>query len=134
MLCLDTSFLIDYLHGRDHALTFLEERPNAEYGVPTLALWELYAGAERSDKKGDSIAAIDDSLDWIDVIGFSRSAAQEGARIRARLFDQGTQINAVDVLIAGVARDSGADLVAMDRDFDNVDGLNVLYPNDLYSK
>jgi len=99
-----------------------------------LALWELYAGAERSDKKGDSIAAIDDSLDWIDVIGFSRSAAQEGARIRARLFDQGTQINAVDVLIAGVARDSGADLVAMDRDFDNVDGLNVLYPNDLYSK
>jgi len=44
MLCLDTSFLIDYLHGRDHTLTFLEERPNAEYGVPTLALWELYAG------------------------------------------------------------------------------------------
>ncbi len=128
MLCLDTSFLIDYLHGRDHALSFLEARPNAEYVVPTLALWELYAGAERSDKQGDSIAAIDDSLDWIDVIGFSRSAAQEGARIRAQLFDQGKQINAVDVLIAGVALDCGGDLVATDRDFDNVDGLNVLHP------
>ena len=133
MLCLDTSFLIDYLHGRDHALSFLEARPNAEYVVPTLALWELYAGAKRSDKQGDSIAAIDDSLDWIDVIGFSRSAAQEGARIRARLFDQGKQINAVDVLIAGVALDHGADLVATDRDFDNVDGLNVLHPRDLSS-
>jgi len=133
MLCLDTSFLIDYLHGRDHALTFLEARPNAEYVVPTLALWELYAGAERSDKQGDSIAAIDDSLDWIDVIGFSRSAAQEGARIRAQLFEQGTQINAVDVLIAGVARDCGADLVAMDQDFEHVDGLNVLHPRDLDS-
>ena len=131
MLCLDTSFLIDYLHGRDHALTFLEERPNAEYGVPTLALWELYAGAERSDKKGDSIAAIDDSLDWIGVIGFNRSAAQEGARIRAQLFDQGQQINAVDVLIAAVALDYDADIVAMDRDFENIDGLNVLYPDDL---
>lgn len=131
MLCLDSSFLIDYLHGRDHALSFLEARPNAEYVVPTLALWEIYAGAERSDKQGDSIAAIDDSLDWIDVIGFSRSAAQEGARIRAQLFDQGRQINAVDVLIAGAALDCGADLVAMDRDFEYIDGLNVLHPGDL---
>jgi len=131
MLCLDSSFLIDYLHGRDHALAFLETRPNAEYVVPTLALWELYAGAERSDKQGDSIAAIDDSLDWVDVIGFNRSAAQEGARIRAQLFEQGRQINAVDVLIAGVALNCGADLVAMDRDFEHVDGLNVLHPGDL---
>jgi len=131
MLCLDSSFLIDYLHGRDHALAFLEARPNAEYVVPTLALWELYAGAERSDKQGDSIAAIDDSLDWIDVIGFSRSAAQEGAQIRAQLFEQGRQINAVDVLIAGTALDCGADLVAMDRDFEYIDGLNVLHPGDL---
>ena len=132
MLCLDSSFLIDYLHGRDHALAFLETRPNAEYVVPTLALWELYAGAERSDKQGDSIAAIDDSLDWIDVIGFNRSAAQEGARIRAQLFEQGRQINAVDVLIAGVALDCSADLVAMDRDFEYIDGLNVLHPNELH--
>ena len=131
MLCLDTSFLIDYLHGRDHALTFLEARPNAEYVVPTLTLWELYAGVERSDKQGDSIAAIDDSLDWIDVIGFSRSAAQEGAQIRAQLFEQGKQINAVNVLIAGVALECGADLVAMDRDFEAVDGLNVFHPGDL---
>lgn len=134
MLCLDSSFLIDYLHGRDHALTFLEARPTAEYVVPTLVLWELYAGAERSDKQGDSIAAIDDALDWMTVIGFSRSAAKEGARIRARLFDQGSQINAVDVLIAAIARDCGANLVAMDRDFDTVDGLNVLYPDKLYSE
>jgi len=77
MLCLDSSFLIDYLHGRDHTLAFLEARPSAEYLVPTLELWELYAGAERSDKQRDSIAAIEDSLYWIDVIGFSRSAAQE---------------------------------------------------------
>jgi predicted nucleic acid-binding protein len=49
------------------------------------------------------------------------------------LFKQGKQINAVDVLIAGVTLESGADLVAMDRDFDSVDGLNVLYPGDLRS-
>jgi len=133
MLCLDSSFLIDYLHGRDHALRFLEARPNAEYVVPTLALWELYAGAERSNKKGDSITAIDESLDWIDVIGFSRDAARESAQIRAQLFEQGTQINAVDVLISGIALDHGADLVAMDRDFASVDGLNVLHPGDLSS-
>jgi predicted nucleic acid-binding protein len=63
----------------------------------------------------------------------NRSAAQEGARIRPQLFKQGKQINAVDVLIAGVTLESGADLVAMDRDFDSVDGLNVLYPGDLRS-
>jgi len=131
MLCLDTSFLIDYLHGRDHALAFLEARQNAEYVVSTLALWELYASAEQSEKKGDSIVAVDESLDWTDVIGFSRNAAKESARIRTQLFKQGTQINAVDVLIAGVALDCGADLVAMDRDFEHVDGLNVLHPRDL---
>ena len=131
MLCLDTSFLIDYLHGRDHALTFLETRPTAEYVVPTVVLWELYAGAERSNKKGDSIATIDNALDWTDVVGFTRSAAQESARIRAQLYVHGNQINAVDVLIAGVARDCGADLVAIDRDFESVDGINVIYPHDV---
>jgi len=41
------------------------------------------------------------------------------------------QINAVDVLIAAVALDYDADIVAMDRDFEYIDGLNVLYPDDL---
>lgn len=131
MLCLDSSFCVDYLHGQEHALAFLEARPHAEYVVPTLVLWELYAGAERSNKTGESIDAVDEALDWVDVIGVTRSAAREGARIRARLFEQGSQINAVDVLIAAIARDAGADLVAMDRDFDAVEDLNVLYPDEL---
>ena len=125
MLCLDTSFLIDYLHARDHALTFLETRPTAEYVVPTVALWELYAGAERSNKKGDSIATIDNALDWTDVVGFTRSAAQESARIRAQLFEQGTQINAVDVLIAGVAREHGVDLVAIEISMESMSSTHV---------
>jgi tRNA(fMet)-specific endonuclease VapC len=52
-------------------------------------------------------------------------AAREAALIEAELLEQGTPINALDMLIAGVVRDAGATLVTRDSDFDSVAGLDV---------
>ncbi|ADJ16949.1 PilT protein domain protein (plasmid) [Halalkalicoccus jeotgali B3] len=45
--------------------------------------------------------------------------------IEAELLDQGTPINAVDMLIAGIVREAGATIVTRDSDFNRIEGLQV---------
>lgn len=49
MKVLETSFLVDYLDEQPYTLEYLEANPQAQYVVPTIALYELYASALRSD-------------------------------------------------------------------------------------
>lgn len=130
MPCLDTSFLVDYLHEAPYTLEYLEANSTATYHVPTLACFELYAGAVRSDAPEESITAVAEALEWADVVDFGEPAAREAARIRADLLDRGERINAVDTLIAGVARDADAVLVATDGHFERVPRLEVHDPRD----
>ena len=127
MICLDSSFLVDYLRGRDYTQAFLKE-VGAEVSVvvPTIVLHELYTGALR--KTGRSIEDVDEALVGIDVVGFDAGAAAESADIRATLLDRGEPINRLDMLIAGVARQVGATVVAVDRDYDRVPDLDVTDP------
>ena len=127
MICLDSSFLVDYLRGRDYTQTFLEGiGADVSVVVPTIVLHELYTGALR--KTGRSIEDIDEALVGIDVVGFDAGAAAESADIRATLLDRGEPINRLDMLIAGVARQVGATVVAVDRDYDRVPDLDVTDP------
>ena len=55
-------------------------------------------------------------------------AAEEVAEIRAMLTGSGDLINALDMLIAGVARQAGTVMVAVDRDYGRVPDLDVRDP------
>lgn len=90
-------------------------------------LHELFTGALRSEK-GDSIADIRQELAHVDVAPFDANASEETAIIRATLADRGDLINALDILIAGTARNMGATVVAVDRDFERVPNLDVHNP------
>ena len=48
MICFDTSVLVDYLRGEDY-VEHLLDGTDEQVGVPRLARYELYVGAERSD-------------------------------------------------------------------------------------
>lgn len=130
MPCLETSFLVDYLNEEPYALEYLEANPTAPYIVPTLTYYELYAGAIRSDASDESISTVIDALAWADVIEFTEPAAQETAQIRADLLERGERINAMDMLIAGVAREANMILVATDEHFNRVPGLDVINPRE----
>ncbi len=124
MIALDSSFLIDYLRGVDAAQSFLEERTEPVYYAPTIVLFELYRDAAWSDT--DSVEAVADGLGWTEPLPFDAGATREAAAIHAELLASGTRINVADIMIAGVCRHHGADLVTRDSDFEAVDGLETL--------
>ena len=132
MICLDTSVCRDYLGGRAYAED-LPDRLEATFGAdavfpalaPTVVLYELYTGALRSESPNETPDAVTTALSWTTPAGLSDAAAREAAEIRATLLDRGEPINAVDYLIAGIARDRGATVVSADGDFEKIDDLDV---------
>jgi predicted nucleic acid-binding protein len=129
MTVLDSSFIIDYWEGEPYAKTFLGGLSDTEpVWVPTLVLYELYAGALLSDSPADTITSVATDLDWADPLPFDDGAAREAADIRADLSQRGEPINPVDMLIAGIARDASMTLVACDDHFDRVADLDHYNP------
>ena len=131
MKVLETSFLVDYLNEQSCTLDYLNANAEAEYAVPTIALYELYAGAIRSDATNETITTVAEALQWASVVVFSGSAAREAAMIRATLLDQGQPIPAPDMLNAGIARAASGELIATDEHFAQVPDFDFYNPRNI---
>lgn len=129
MPCLDSSFIIDYWQGEFFAAGYLNSLDDTEpIAVPTIVLYELYTGALLSDAQTETIETVATDLDWADPLPFGDGPAREAAQICVDLRERGTQINPVDLLIAGTARDASMTLVTTDGHFDRIDALSVYNP------
>lgn len=127
MKVLETSFLVDYLNEQPYTIEYLEANPQSKYVVPTIAMYELYAGALRSNAT-ETISTVTTALEWADPVAFDDDAAREAAEVRSGLLGRGEPIPAPDTLIAGVARSLEAELVATDKHFSRVPGIGVYNP------
>lgn len=128
MIYLDSSFLVDRFREREYTETYLDSLDaDVQIVVPAIVLHELFTGAIRSNQR-ERIPEIRRELTDIHVAPFDGDAAEEAASIRATLADRGNLINKLDILIAGTARHQDATVVAVDRDFDRVPGLDVHNP------
>ena len=131
VLCLETSFLVNYLRGEEFASDFLEgPAADEELHVATISLWELYVGALLSNASDTSIEQTAEALDWAEPLQFTETAAREAADIRVNLRNRGEKIQVPDMLIAGTARAMDAELVATDSHFDRIEGLTHRDPRD----
>lgn len=129
MLCLESSFLIDWFRGQEYARDFLGDTPPDErLQVPTVVLHELLVGALGSGGYPSTSGEVYQALEHIEFVPLTTTAAEQAAEIRVALTDQGEKIGGVDSLIAGTARDAGSTLVASDDHYQRVDGLDVLNP------
>lgn len=128
MKVLETSFLVDYLNKQSYTLDYLNANAEAEYAIPMIALYELYAGAIRSDATSKTITTVAEALHWANSVAFDDSAAREAAMIRATLRDQEQPIPAPDMLNAGIARAVGGELIATDEHFAHIPDLDCYSP------
>lgn len=123
MKLLETSYLVDYEKEREVAREYFEAHRHESLVASTVSMFELAFGVV-----ADSNRELDDlrnSLLWVDFLDFSVSDAIEAARIQSELQSSGDLIPIGDLLIADVARNRGATLVAGDDHFDGIDGLSV---------
>ena len=123
MKLLETSYLVDYEKGRDVARDYYEAHQHEAFGASTVSMFELAFGVVWESER--DLQTLRDSLQWIEFLEFSVADAIEAARVQAELQSAGQRIPIGDLLIAGVARNRGATLVAGDDHFQRIDGLDV---------
>ena len=127
MVCLETSFLIDLLRGRKHAVEYLSGLRDSSEAVTAAApsIFELIEAAEiaRSDKEK---AAIHELVSSLAVLPLDSETAWAAGRLSAELILAGEQIGQMDTLIGAIARHHGEPIVTRNtRQFGRISGLVV---------
>jgi tRNA(fMet)-specific endonuclease VapC len=121
---LDTNLCVRVL--RDNP-AYIRKRLVAEMDglcISTVVRYELYFGAELSNRVDYQRNLVDDFCARLEVIDFDDSAASHSANIRADLKRRGLMIGSSDLLIAGHARSLGLKLITGNLgEFTRVNGL-----------
>jgi tRNA(fMet)-specific endonuclease VapC len=131
MKCPDSNAVIAVLNDRPAGARgrLARELASGErIGIPTVALFEMIYGYEKSAHRARNEAALR-SLLTLDVepLPFEFADAEHAGAIRAQLERAGVPIGHCDLLIAAQARRHGATLVtANQREFTRVPGLDVI--------
>lgn len=123
MKLLETSYLVDYEKGRAVAKAYFDAHRHESLTASTVSMFELAFGVVTESTR--DLRTLRESLMWVDFLELSISDAIEAARIHAELEAAGDRIPIGDLLIAGVARNRGATLVAGDDHFRRIDRLSV---------
>ncbi|MFW5896208.1 MAG: PIN domain-containing protein [archaeon] len=123
MKLLETSYLVDYLRGRPAADGYYGEHRHESMVASTVSMFELAYGVIH--EAPDDLDDLMDALHWVDFLPVSTGDAVEAARVDGELAAAGDRIPVPDLLLAGVARNRGATVVARDEHFERVAGLSV---------
>ncbi len=128
MTCLDTTFLIDLLRGKEEIRAIKDELDSTELllSVAAPSVAEIWAGVCLAKGTAAEKRRINDLLGSLVIHSLDEASAKEAGEIEAGLIASGKQIQAEDTLIAGIARLRGEKLVTRDGDYTRIPGLRVL--------
>lgn len=97
-----------------------------DVGISIITLYELEYGAEKSQARRRSKAALAKFLQPLQMIDLDLPAVKFAAEIHAHLEKKGTPIGPYDLLIAGIARSRNMTLVTNNvSEFKRVDNLLI---------
>lgn len=127
MFVLDTNTLIYFFRESGRVAKTLRATPSEELYLPTIVLYELQTGIEKSESPKRRIMQLQQIMARAAIVDFDQEAAVAAAQIRARLERLGTPIGDIDLLIAGVAVSLDATLVTHNTgEFSRVAGLSLV--------
>jgi predicted nucleic acid-binding protein len=114
MKVLDASFLIDYDDGVAEVKDYLLNHPDEEFLIPSVILTGFLLGDVHSRGPTD-LPAMRQNVSWGDVYAIDEQTAVTAAEVADDIGPQGPQLNAIDALVAAVAREVGGTVVSNDR-------------------
>ena len=124
---LDTNTCIFILKGKYHELNerYLE-CDKRTIKIPSVVLFELHYGAEKSQKRELNLANIRTFVSELEIVPFDNKAAEIAGKIRSDLEKSGQPIGGYDLMIAATAlANDGVVVTNNTREFSRVNGLSV---------
>ncbi len=125
MIVLDTSVIIDFFKGKNRTLDII----NSDVATTVVTFHEIISGVKHKKAKNEE-KVFRRFFSEIQILEYDLKAAEKSSEIMASLLIMGKVVNALDVLIAGIAITNGAEKIAStDKDFieiSKVTGLDIL--------
>jgi len=123
--CLESSFIIDLLKGKDNAVEFYEEIKDAPLtitAIASVALFEILRGKEQNQ---DKTRGFEELRQKMTVLSFGEKEAEEASQIEKAIHQKGRTITSLDLFIGATAKTNEAVLVSNDSDYQKIDGLQL---------
>ena len=118
MIVLDTSFIIDYFRGVEATYGLIDE--GEDIAITTITYHEIMTGLKRKRRKKEE-KIFKKFFSEVRILPFDIRAAEESSSIAAKLLAVGREVNALDILIAGIAIANGAEkIITKDSDFEEI--------------
>ena len=122
MIILDTSYLIDIFKGKEGILDLID----SDIATTTINYHEIMAGIKHKKAKREE-QYFKRFFSKIDVLSYDIRAAEKSSEIYAHMLNLGKQINALDILIAAIAIENGAEkILTSDKDFIEISKISDL--------
>lgn len=112
-MILDACFLIDLIADDSAAVAKLDEIHDELLAVPTLTYTEVGVGI---DPASEERQRFEDIMERVTLVAYDVDAARRAVAIQRQLRAQGTQIGAIDCMIAGIALARDASIVTRNVD------------------
>jgi tRNA(fMet)-specific endonuclease VapC len=123
---LDTNICIYVMNGHSEQLREKFNRLTDQLCISSIALSELYYGAEKSLRRSENLETIEQFAARLEVLPFSARAAAHYGELRASLVRAGTPAGPHDMLIGAHARCEGLIVVTNNvREFKRMSGVRV---------
>ena len=128
MLCLDSTFIIDYLRGDPLSLKKAAEIKAAGLATTSVNCFEVLSGLIGNGRvPRDSVEVFSAFISSIEVFEVDYRASFESARIFAGLAAKGRKVEGSDCLVAGTMLSHGCSsiLTRNKKHFERIPGLKV---------
>lgn len=128
MYCIDTNIALEFLRGNRIVIDRINKELSVgeEIGVTSIVLCELYKGVFLSSKKETQLSAMEQFVESLIFLEFTKESTKLFGEAYAQLNDDGNMTQENDLMIAAIAKAHGATLVTRNgKHFKHIRGLKV---------
>lgn len=128
MVCLDTSFLIDLLKGKEEVRILKEETDKNNYPVTIASpsIIELIKGLKIGKVREDEEEKVNDLIFSLTVLNLDRDSAILAGEIESELIKKGELIDLEDMMIAAIAITNNEKLITSnEKHFKKIGNLEI---------
>ncbi|MGQ9721084.1 MAG: type II toxin-antitoxin system VapC family toxin [Candidatus Jordarchaeum sp.] len=122
--CLETTFLVDFLRGKDSSLQKYKQISKHALSTTSIVVWEILRGPKLAGRMKEYADATR-LLEKLTVLPFTTASARIATNIELELKEKGGQVNLIDVLIAAVTIENNSRLVTRDEGYTHIKDLQV---------
>ena len=126
-MILETSFVIDFLHGDEDAVSKMQSLidEGIPYEIASPTIFELWGGLQNIQAPEKEQQRILSLMQGIGVLSLDEESAKIAGSIDGQLTKQGLTINTEDSMIAGIAIKNNKAILTNDGHFDRIEGLKI---------